>query len=198
MARIRTRVCLQDGLSLNLSWLAQRGFVQFAAATPERQLRWCRSGLLVAAGCVSADMSTGGEGWLQIWVGPFSQRIALVSKPRNFGGRQWYFECPSTGRLASVIWKPPGASCFASRYAWSRQVAYLTQFASWIDRAHLGKAKVAARLIGSLDPEEWELPPRPKGMHFETYKRLANKFGAYQDSLNRGLEGMAKRHFPND
>jgi hypothetical protein len=30
------------------------------------------------------------------------------------------------------------------------------------DRAHRGRAKIKARLIGSLDPDDWDLPPKPK------------------------------------
>jgi hypothetical protein len=41
-----------------------------------------------------------------------------------------------------------------------------------------GKAKIKARLIGELDPEEWELPPKPKWMRCH---RLAERFEAYDD-----------------
>jgi hypothetical protein len=41
--------------------------------------------------------------------------------------------------------------------------------------------KPAARLIGNLDPEEWELPPKPKWMRGRTYNRLAERFDAYDD-----------------
>jgi hypothetical protein len=39
----------------------------------------------------------------------------------------------------------------------------------------------AARLIGNLDPEEWELPPKPKWMRWRTYNRLVERFDAYDD-----------------
>jgi hypothetical protein len=195
MSRSRTRSCLQEGLSLNLNWLAKNGFIQYGSATTERQIRWSRSDSLVAAGCVSADMNADGTGWLQIWIGAFNQRIILVAKPRYFGGRQWYFVCPATGRLASVIWKPVGAVRFCSRHAWAGKVGYLSQFGNWIDRAHLGKARIAERIGGKWDSDKRALPPRPKGMRTRTYERLANKFGAYQAALDDGLEAVASRYY---
>jgi hypothetical protein len=36
-------------------------------------------------------------------------------------------------------------------------------------------------LIGELDLEAWELPPKPKWMRWRTYKRLAERFDAYDD-----------------
>jgi hypothetical protein len=109
------------------------------------------------------------------------QLITLVSCPRHFGGRQWYFVCPVTHRRASVLWMPPGAKQFYSRHAWGRKVAYRSQFLSIYDRGHSGKAKIKARLIGDLDPDDWELPPKPKWMRWRTYNRLAERFEGYDD-----------------
>jgi hypothetical protein len=80
-----------------------------------------------------------------------------------------------------VLWVPPGAKEFRSRHAWDGNVAYRSQFRSVYDRGHAGKAKIKARLIGNLDPEEWELPPKPKWMRWRTYKRLEERFEAYDD-----------------
>jgi hypothetical protein len=78
-----------------------------------------------------------------------------------------------------VLWSPPGAKEFCSRQAWGRKVAYRSQFLSVYDRGHAGKAKIKARLIGDLNPEDWELPPKPKWMRWRTYHRLAERFDAY-------------------
>jgi hypothetical protein len=32
--------------------------------------------------------------------------------------------------------------------------------------AHIGQAKIKARLIADLDPDEWDLPPKPKWMRW--------------------------------
>jgi hypothetical protein len=44
-----------------------------------------------------------------------------------------------------------------------------------VDRAHRGKAKIKARLIADLDPDEWDLPPKPKWMRWRTYNRRAHR-----------------------
>jgi hypothetical protein len=58
---------------------------------------------------------------------------------------------------------------------------------------HIGKAKIKARLIGDCDPDEWDLPPKPKSMRWSTYNRLVEKFDSYEEVLDRGIaELMAK------
>jgi hypothetical protein len=56
-----------------------------------------------------------------------------------------------------------------------------------VDRAHLGQAKIKARLIGDCDPDEWDLPPKPKWMRWRTYNRHVQKFDAYEDIRDRHL-----------
>lgn len=188
MARNRQRACLQDGLFLNLPWLLRNGYVLRARQTPERPISWSLSNFgIVASGLVCADLSHESFGWLKVMIAETSQEIRLISQPRNFGGRQWYLVCPVTGRRVSVLWKPPGAKQFACRHAWPNQVAYLSQFGSRIDRAHLGKARIRARLASHQNAEGWEIPPRPSGMRIRTYNELAKRFRNYQGVLNVGI-----------
>jgi hypothetical protein len=92
-----------------------------------------------------------------------------------------------------VLWMPRGAERFCSRQTWKRQVAYASQFLDADNRAHRGKAKIRARLIGDCDPDEWDLPPKPKWMRWSTYNRLVDRYDAYEDILDRGIaELMAK------
>jgi hypothetical protein len=44
------------------------------------------------------------------------------------------------------------------------------------DRAHRAQAKIKSRLIGQLNPEDWELPPKPKWMRWRTYNRMVDRF----------------------
>src|SRR6266513_2099730 len=128
MPRSRQRVCLQEGLFLDLNRLARDGFVRRGACTNERSIRWTHPDFgEIATGFVSADMSRELEGWLLIRIGTFAQQIALVGQPRRLGGRQWYFVCPVTNRPVSVVWKPAGAEKFCSRQTWGQQVAYMSQ-----------------------------------------------------------------------
>ena len=133
------------------------------------------------------------EGWLRIQLGSLDQTIILVPKPRHFGGHQWYFVCPVMNRYASVLWLPPGAERFCSRGAWGKQVAYASQFADPDNRAHRGQAKIKSRLIADLDPDEWELPPKPKWMRWRTYNRYVERYNAYEEILIDGIpELLAK------
>jgi hypothetical protein len=120
------------------------------------------------------------KGLFCIGINGLEQRIALVTLPRHHGGRQWFFVCPVLGCRASVLWLPLGAQQFASRNAWPGTVAYSSQFMTPIDRAHLGKERIKRRLIGELDPEEWDLPPKPKWMRWRTYHRYVERFEGYE------------------
>jgi len=195
MPRPRYRACLEDGLKLDLNHLARRGFVRFGANIGVRGITWTRSYWgQVARGVISAEMSYPHDAWLRIQIGESVQRITLVSRSRNFGGRQWFFLCPATGRLATVLWMPPGADRFLSRQAWGPQVAYRSQFQGASDRAYLGKERIKARLIGDLNPAEWELPPKPKGMRWVTYKRYVERFDEYEESLDKAsISSVVKR-----
>jgi hypothetical protein len=144
MPRQRDRVCLQDGLKLDLNRLVRNGFVRGGANIGLRGIKWTHSYWGdIASGLISADMTGQDEGWFRIHVGSLDQWIILVPRPRHFGGRQWYFMCPVRNRPASVLWKPPGATRFCSRQTWGRQVAYGSQFIGATDRAHNGKARIA-------------------------------------------------------
>jgi hypothetical protein len=149
MPRARERVCLQDGLKLDLNRLARRGFVRRGARSGPTGIRWSSIywGRELTSGVITADMSGNHEGWLGLQLGNFEQWITLVAQPRPFGGRQWYFMCPVLNRPVSVLWRPPGARDFRSRQAWGRQVAYASQFSDRINRAHLDGARPQLRVL---------------------------------------------------
>lgn len=194
MSRQRERVCLQDGLKLDLNRLAGKNFVKFGGNIGVRGIAW-RHWYWdeIASGLISADMTGAREGWLRVQVGSLDQRINLTACPRHFGGRQWYFVCPATNQLASVLWKPNGATRFCSRQTWGRQVAYQSQFHDATNRAHAGKARIKAWLIAGLDPEEWDLPPKPKWMRWATYNRYEARFDHYEALLDYGCAALVSK-----
>ena len=190
----RYRACLQDGLKLDLNHLARKGFIKFGANIGARGISWSNSQGEIASGVITADMTDSSRAWFRVAIGGFVQQITLVSRPRHFGGLQFFFVCPATGRLATVLWRPPGAGRFCSRQAWGRQVAYRSQFQGASDRAYLGKERIKARLIGDLDPDEWELPPKPKRMRWATYNRYIERFDDYEETLDRAsISSVLKR-----
>ena len=194
MPRPRERVCLQDGLKLDLNWLARNGLIKFGSNIGLRGVCWTHSYWgEIASGTISADMSGQSEGWLRLQLGSLDQWIIIVPRRRHFGGRQWYFRCPVRNRPASVLWKPSGSTRFCSRQTWGRQVAYQSQFNDATNRAHGGQAKIKARLIGDSDPDEWDLPPKPKWMRWSTYNRYSERYDRYEDILDYGCVALAAK-----
>jgi hypothetical protein len=199
MPRPRERVCLRDGLKLDLNRLARKGFIKHGTNIGGRGITWTHSYWgEIATGTIRADMSGTDGGWFRIQLGSFDQWITLVSRPRHFGGRQWYFMCPIMNRPASVLWKPSGATRFCSRQSWGRQVAYQSQFNDPTNRAHAGKALIKSRLIAELDPDEWDFPPKPKWTRWATYNRYADEHDRYEDVLDRGCIALAANSWGNN
>lgn len=196
MPRPGYRACLNDGLRLDLNRLAARGIIRPGSYEGSYGLTWTSSywGELASAS-IMADMTDERSGWLKVTLkGDAPQTIHLTAQPRRFGGRQWYFVCPTTGRRVSVVWRPPGATRFASRHAWGpRRVAYRSQFLDRTNRAHFGQSKIKNRLIGDLDPDAWALPPKPKWMRWRTYQRVVDRFDHYEDELDSGLALLAAK-----
>ena len=62
-----------------------------------------------------------------------------------------------------------------------------------MDRAQLGKERIKRRLIGELDPEEWDLPPKPKWMRWKTYHRYVEQFEKYEATLDAGALSRVSR-----
>jgi hypothetical protein len=161
--RPQTRVCLETGLKLDINALRRAGTIP-PALNGEK------------TGSLSVKYPEIG----------FEQEIAFVSRKRHFGGRQYYFVCPATGRLCSVLWKPPGATRFAPRQAWgNHRVAYRSQFACATSRAHLAKFKIQRR----LSDKEWAdlLPPRPQRMRQATFSKWETRWELQEKRLDDAL-----------
>lgn len=189
MPRPRERACLQEGLKLDLNSLARRGFVSPGHLTGPAGIRWsCTyTDEHIRSGTIEANMGHPSDGWFRIRIGSLDQRIGLWAQPRRFGGHQWYFRCPRTGRLASVLWMPAGARTFASRQAWGRQVAYASQYETWHGRALTMAQKLRMKLGG---PDYWALsgdPPKPKWMRWRTYNRIMDQADRYEAIADRRL-----------
>ena len=184
MTRPRQRACFEHGLKLDINDLARRGLLQLGARVAF-SYRWTNSesGELVATAQITTHCQTQRAGWCRIRMGKLDQCVDLVAQPRHFGGRQWYFRSPIT-HLCSVLRLPPGAKRFYGRHEWEGRVAYASQFESPVDRAHRGKHKIKSKLIGELDPDEWALPPKPKGMRWQTYNEHVAKFDRCEELLD--------------
>jgi hypothetical protein len=79
---------------------------------------------------------------------------------------------------------PPGRIPWPAEIRWtSTRSAEIAK--GWITRAISAREKVKSRLIGNLDPREWELPPKPKWMRWDTYERLAENYRFQQRIINQ-------------
>jgi hypothetical protein len=100
--------------------------------------------------------------------------VALVGTPAHFGGQRLWLCCPSCRRRCQVLYGSWRIGCRRCH-----RLRYLSQSGTRSDRANLGMMKIVKR----LDPDAScnELPSKPKGMHWSTYHRLADRYEAYDD-----------------
>ena len=177
MARPRIRIPLEDGLKLDLNKLRVQAVLQ--GETIQRIICWDPrySGDARRFGLLIWSFSSASCGSIRLRLGALKQSIDLVALPRHFGGVQWYFVCPMTGRRASVLWMPPSANCFASRRAWGSKFAYASQFETPNYRAHLRAHEIHCRLSGEDHSPIYHLlpPPKPRYMHRTTYDKLLKR-----------------------
>jgi hypothetical protein len=192
MARQRERTCLEQGLKLDLVQLARGGFILFGGNIGPRCIQWKLSGEVIGSGVITADMSDSDFGWLQINMENFQQCVQLILMPRHFGGGQWYFVCSELNRPATALWRPPGALFFRWRQYWVRRTAYRCQFGTQIDRAHIGRTKLKAKLR-SPDLGDWRIPLKPPRMRWATYDRLIERYLKYDAVLG----GVPIQHISN-
>ena len=92
-----------------------------------------------------------------------------------------------------MLYRPLGATSFASRHGWGRRAAYASQFLDLIGRAWRTKVKVKAALLGDVDPDEWDLPLKPKRMRWATYEHWVARHDAAENMLDAQLAMAAAR-----
>ncbi|WP_457094664.1 hypothetical protein [Microvirga sp. P5_D2] len=181
MPRDRQRVTLESGPKLDLAKLIPSG-----AGIPGSNIRCVltyNSGETITVHLMLRE----GSGQLELSVQGRHQSFSIVSHPRHFGGLQWYVTCSKSGRRVCVLYRPLGATFFASRHAWDRRGAYASQFLDPVGRAWRTKAKVKAALLGDENPDESDLLPKPKGMRWATYERWVARYDAAEEMLNTQL-----------
>ena len=133
------------------------------------------------------------------WTGEqheIDDKIYLAASRPRFGGQRWWFVCPRENRRVRKLYLPLGGHRFRSRHAY--RLVYKSQSMDRINRAHQGKARINSRLcsIGGFDPDEWEIPPKPKWMRWNTYNRAEEKFDRYEAILNEGLAKLVAKLGP--
>jgi hypothetical protein len=111
---------------------------------------------------------------------PQDYRVRLATSSCHFGGRRWWWRCPSSGRRVAKLYLPPGAKKFAARAVY--RLAHRSQRGTALDRSHDRQAKLYRKLGADYRVFEQPPPPRPKGMHRKTYARLTGQLYAEMEA----------------
>lgn len=98
--------------------------------------------------------------------------VRLRTTPQRFGGVRWWFVCPRTGRRTVKLFLPRGGHQFLSRGAYG--LGYACQRENRMSRAQRQARKVYRALRGDGNWRDGA-PPKPKGMRWRTYDRLAER-----------------------
>ncbi len=110
MAKPRTRACLQDGLMLDINRLIRDGSIVPGCEFGPSSIWWrdaysCED---VTVGIVRGDLRCVHDSSVSIEFLGRQQWLPVFRQARHFGGGQWYFRCPKTGKDCSIVWLPPG------------------------------------------------------------------------------------------
>jgi hypothetical protein len=95
--------------------------------------------------------------------------IRFTETATCFGGRRLWFICPSCGHRCRLL--------FAWRWLMCRRccgLRYTSEAETRSDRATRAMFKIVRRLDPSAEFND--LPSKPKGMHWRTYERLADRY----------------------
>ena len=107
------------------------------------------------------------------------QTVKLDKTPCNYGGQRPWFRCPGCDRRVAVLYGEKlanGASVKNRRFKCRRchNLFYPSQRETWSDRMFRKSEKFWIRMGG------WS-GGKPKGMHWRTYNRLADKANYFHD-----------------
>lgn len=109
--------------------------------------------------------------------------ISLQYTTPNYGGKRWWFECPSStcGKRVGVLYHQRWPAC---RECWG--MAYISQSKSMPDRCLDRAFKLADEIELSGNFIEGFKGCKPKGMHWATYY---NKIATIERLAGAGLKG---------
>ena len=130
--------------------------------------------------------------------------VSLTTTACHFGNARQWFVCPMQGcsRRVAKLYRVGGR--FACRHC--HRLAYRTQHENAYDRGLLKAQRIRMKLGGSPNMT-LPFPPKPKGMRWSTYYRLANAeqggvmrwdagLRAWLDSRKRALQLLRAREIP--
>jgi len=100
--------------------------------------------------------------------------IPLVTLPRHYGGRRWYFVCPYTGLRALKLYKWSGIDCYCHRDAIKPRPTYASQRESGGNRIMTQRWALRRKLDDDFSDLFGE-PCKPKWMRWRTFEKYARR-----------------------
>ncbi|HEY1430482.1 MAG TPA: hypothetical protein VGF39_02475 [Stellaceae bacterium] len=117
-----------------------------------------------------------------------TDRIQLTWTAPTYGGRRWWFLCPSTAYRTTKLFLPDGAWHFRSRQAY--RLGYACQRDDRFGRLQR-RAVALNRQLGGEGWSTWDIPPqKPKWMRWGTFER---KIERWEQVVENAHEEFAKR-----
>ncbi len=160
----------EDFLRIDLAFLRKENILK---AGNRGQLIWNRRGeqfasiryVIEPAGLrlIYRTRGRGGD-WQDV-----TDLVPITETPTQFGGHRKWLVCPACSKRCRIIY---GGSYFRCRTC--HGLKYESQYENVISRTASQRHKLRNRLgqKGSLDDP---FPPKPKGMHWKTYRRLIER-----------------------
>ncbi len=169
---------------IDLAWLRRNGYLH---AGNSGNLTWSRGGN--KTGSINYRVETGGlrliyrtrphgGEWHDV-----NELVPFVWTQTRFGGQRRWFQCMSCGRRCRILY---GGSHYRCRRC--HGLKYESQYEPAYQRAIDQVDKLRARVGGERGAfDEEPFPPKPKGMHWKTYRRLEERYDALQGSWTVGV-----------
>lgn len=124
--------------------------------------------------CLTLDYATRRDGETS-WT-PHKGAVWLDTTPCNYGGHRVWLRCPGCQSRRAVLFNANGL--FRCRAC--HDLAYTSTRETSTDRSIRRCAAVQRRLgADGRGIRIWEIPPKPDGMHWETYERLAHEISVH-------------------
>jgi len=190
---------LDEGLRLDINKLVREGLIPRRNIHQFGTLTWTskRTGEKTASLGFETNTTDSDDMWIRLYYTVTIQdekhdvdyKIRLTTTQPHYGGKRFWFLCPSTNRRTSVLYSPPGSRYFKSRHAYN--LKYSSQSKGPYDRANDKAWKLKNRLGGE------NYYRRPKGMHRTTHERLTIKLWQAEAEADQYFSEMVMSRFGN-
>ncbi len=177
----------EDHHAIDLAWLRRKGLLIPGCTST---IRWSRGGQQTGAVTIGVSQSglrltyrvrRDGDDWQDV-----SEVIPFTETQTNFSGKRRWLQCLSCGRACRVIYVGTHFRC-RKCHGLHYESQYEAGFARAASRVH----KIRERLghYGGLDEP---FPPKPKGMHWKTYRRLQEEDRRCAEVWVSGIAGWLR------